>query len=418
MSNRILRFAVLPLLCLTIAGPAFAAPAKRHITEKDLFDFVWIGSPQISPDGSRVAYVRVKVDKKKTGYETAIWVVSTNGKEAPRQFTSGPHDSGPRWSPDGKSLVFTRSAEKDGKKQPPQLCLLSLGGGDAFIFTDLPKGAGDPKWSPDGRSILFTSTSNPEDLAKQAEEKSGKKKPEEHESDVHVITRAVYRNNEEGYLDPTRPAHLWIVQAPLSGEEKVAPRPLTSGRFSEHEAFWSKDGAQVYFASLHVAEPYYDLPKTQLYVVPANGGNAKLLTTIPMGVHDLALSPDGKEAAFVAAKNEPVRSYTEADLWTLALTPNAKPVCLTSGFDYGVGDSVFGDNSAPRAFGSPGLTWSADGRSILDIYAKEGETQLASFDSGNGAVTGSDAWKAGSGSLFRLGGWEENCLSPVDSDAD
>ncbi|HEX3816850.1 MAG TPA: hypothetical protein VHW03_01020, partial [Chthoniobacterales bacterium] len=310
MSNRILRVVLFTFICLTIARVGSAAPAKRHITEKDLFDFVWIGSPQMSPDGSRVAYVRVTVDKKKTGYDTAIWLVPTDGKEAPRQFTSGPHDSSPRWSPDGKSLVFTRSSEKEGKKQPPQLCLLSLGGGDAFIFTDLPKGAGDPKWSPDGRSILFTSTSNPEDLAKQAEEKSGKKSAEEHVSDVHVITRAVYRNNEEGYLDPMRPAHLWIVQVPQNGEEKVAPRQLTSGRFSEHEAVWSKDGAQVYFASLHVAEPYYDLPKTELYVVPAQGGNAKLLTTIPMGVRDLSLSPDGKEAAFIAGKNEPVNSYT------------------------------------------------------------------------------------------------------------
>src|SRR5204862_7912834 len=35
------------------------AADKRAITEKDLFDFVWIGDPQISPDGSRVAFVRV-----------------------------------------------------------------------------------------------------------------------------------------------------------------------------------------------------------------------------------------------------------------------------------------------------------------------------------------------------------------------
>ncbi len=41
---------------------------KRNITEKDLFDFVWIGDPQISPDGSRVLFVRVTVNVKKDGY--------------------------------------------------------------------------------------------------------------------------------------------------------------------------------------------------------------------------------------------------------------------------------------------------------------------------------------------------------------
>ena len=115
-----------------------------------------------------VAYVRVTVNEKKDGYDTAIWMVPTAGDEVSRQLTSGPRDAGPRWSPDGKSIVFSRAMEKEGKKQPPQLCLLPMSGGDAFVFTDLPKGAGDPKWSPDGKSIVFTSSSNPDDLAKQA----------------------------------------------------------------------------------------------------------------------------------------------------------------------------------------------------------------------------------------------------------
>ncbi len=390
MSQRILGLTFLFAFCLTIPFSAPAgAPPKRNITEKDLFDFVWIGSPQVSPDGSQVVYVRVTVDKKKTGYDTAIWMVPADGKEAPRQLTNGPRDGSPRWSPDGKWLAFTRAAEKEGKKQPPQLCLLPMAGGDAFVFTDLPKGAGDPKWSPDGKSIVFTSSSNPEDLAKQAKKKEEKKAEaeEEHESDVHVITRAVYRNNEEGYLDPKRPQHLWVVTAPQSADQKVEPRQLTSGRFDEGDAFWSKDGAQIYFTSWHVDEPYYELGKTELYVVSAKGGDPKRISTIEMNAGDFALSPNGKKAAFVASTNEPVNSYTESDLWTIDLTPNAKPVNLTSGFDYGVGDSVFGDNAAPRGLGGNSLVWSPDGRSILDIYAKEGQTQLASFDSGNGTVT-------------------------------
>jgi Tol biopolymer transport system component len=37
-----------------LAGPTFAQ--KRNITEKDLFNFVWIADPQVSPDGSRIAF--------------------------------------------------------------------------------------------------------------------------------------------------------------------------------------------------------------------------------------------------------------------------------------------------------------------------------------------------------------------------
>src|SRR6267142_3825262 len=132
---------------------ASQAADKRGITEKDLFDFVWIGDAQISPDGARVAFVRVTVNEKKEGYNTSIWAVSTAGNEGPHRLTSGERDSSPRWSPDGKYLVFTRVTEKDGKPESPQLFMLSMAGGDAFPFTSLPKGASDPRWSPDGKLI-------------------------------------------------------------------------------------------------------------------------------------------------------------------------------------------------------------------------------------------------------------------------
>ncbi|HEX8899518.1 MAG TPA: hypothetical protein VF751_12530, partial [Chthoniobacterales bacterium] len=105
---------------LFIAASGVSAADKRLITEKDLFDFVWVGDAQVSPDGSRVAFVRVTVNEKKDGYNTSIWMVPTVGNEAPHRLTTGERDSSPRWSPDGKYLVFTRSTEKDGKPEPPQ----------------------------------------------------------------------------------------------------------------------------------------------------------------------------------------------------------------------------------------------------------------------------------------------------------
>ena len=162
------------LFWLSAVSSAFAE--KRNITEKDLWDFVWIGDPQVSPDGSRVAFVRVTVNEKKEGYNTSIWSVPVAGGEAPHQLTKGDHDTTPRWSPDGKFLLFLRSTEKDGKPEPPQLAMLPMAGGDSFVFTDLPKGAGSPVWAPDGKNIAFTSDTNAEDLAKQEKKKSRKPK--------------------------------------------------------------------------------------------------------------------------------------------------------------------------------------------------------------------------------------------------
>ena len=157
------------LLFIFVAITLFVSPAlaqKRNITEKDLFNFVWIGDPQVSPDGSRVAFVRVTVNERKDGYNTAIWTVSSATGES-RQLTAGPRDSQPRWSPDGKFLAFVRVPEKDGRPDQPQLFMLSMDGGEAFQFTSLPRGAGGPQWSPDGKMISFSNGATSEELAKQ-----------------------------------------------------------------------------------------------------------------------------------------------------------------------------------------------------------------------------------------------------------
>ena len=417
--------AFLALVAVFAADNAFAQ--KRNITEKDLWDFVWVGDPQISPDGSRVAFVRVTVNEKKEGYNTSIWSVATAGGEEPHQLTKGDHDSTPCWSPDGKYLLFVRATEKEGKPEPPQLSILPMAGGDSFSFSDLPKGAGSPVWSPDGKTIAFTSETNPEDLSKQEKKKQKEeelkkavsqippaaspqtskspaekipakktegeeaaKKAEaesEHESDVKVITRAVYREDNEGYADPKHPSHIWVIQAPHSAEEKLQPKQLTSGRFDEGGIVWAKDGGQIYFVSLHVDEPYYDQPKSELYSISVNGGNATKLNTIDMDVGGLSLSPDGKQLAFVASTTQPVNSYTQPDLWVVDLTPNAKPRNLTATFDFDIGDGPFGDNAPPRAGGRNVPIWTPDGKNLIQTYGKQGKTILASFDVTSGAPT-------------------------------
>src|SRR5437867_1869096 len=157
------------IVAITVSIFAQNSPSsKRPITEKDLFDFVWIANPQLAPDGSRVAFTRVVVDEKRTGYETSIWTVATSESESPIRLTNGKHDAQPRWSPDGKRLAFIRGGEKDdaGKPKPPQIAILSLAGGEARIVTDLPKGAANPVWSPDSKRIAFSSSTTSEDIEK------------------------------------------------------------------------------------------------------------------------------------------------------------------------------------------------------------------------------------------------------------
>jgi dipeptidyl aminopeptidase/acylaminoacyl peptidase len=374
---------LLALACLPLTSWA----EQRLLTERDLFRFVWIGDPQLSPDGTRCAFVRVTVDEKTNSYHTALWAVPMSGAEPPRPLSGGEHDSAPRWSADGQYLAFLRAIEHDGKIDPPQLWILPMTGGDAFPVTTLPRAVTEPAWSPDGQSIAFLSSTNTDDLAKQQRKASGQGGQEERESDVHVITRADYRSNDEGYLDLKHPQHIWVVPAPREADTKPVARMITSGRFDEERIAWAPDGTRIYFTSDRDDEPYYRLPRTEFFAVPAAGGPTVSLTSVDMGVEALALSPDGKRLAFIAATTRPINSYSEPRLWLLDLAPGATPRNLTRSFDWDVGAAAIGDNAAPRAGGRSPPLWAADGRSIIETYTKQGRTILAQFDAASGAET-------------------------------
>lgn len=381
------------ILCapVLLAATTLAAAEKRPIAETDLFRFVWVTDPQISPDGKRVAFVRVTVNEEKSGYDTAIWVAAADGSDSPRAFTNGPKDAAPRWSPDAKWLAFTRAVGKDSRTA--QLYLISSQGGEARALTDLPKGVASPEWSPDGTTIAFTSTTNDKDLAQKERKQDAPKGDEpapddERESDVRVITRAVYRYNERGYLDPERPAHVWTVAARADGDRRPEPKQLTKGPFDEGSIAWSPEGAQVLFTSNREKEPYYKPSDSDIYAVPAAGGEPQRVVSIDGQIGDFAFSPDGRRIALRGTPNgDPVRSYDQPDLFVVdRAPPGATPRNITTGYDYDVGSGLAGDQRAPRGGASNAIAWTSDGQIVMST-AERGRANLVRFHAGTGKAS-------------------------------
>jgi dipeptidyl aminopeptidase/acylaminoacyl peptidase len=376
-----------PLVFAVVLGllaPPLAARERRPIAETDLFQFVWIADPQMSPDGSQVAFVRVTVNKKADAYETAIWLVKSDGSEPARPITSGIRDLSPRWSPDGRQLAFVRSIEKDGRPQPAQIHLMPMSGGEPWALTDLPRAAANPEWAPDGRTLAFSSSTRPDELntAKPAGDKP-------RESDVRVITEAVYRANGVagfGYVDRDRPNHIWTIGVPSSPADKTPPKQITSGEFGASNYRWSGDGARIFFVSDRRRESYYSPRDSDLFAVSRDGGEPSLVASIEGTIGGYVVSPDGKRVAFVGALNgSPERSYTQPDLWIVDL-PGGTPRNLTAAYDFDVNGSLSGDQRAPRGQLAGALVWNRDGRTLLVVGGEQGNARLERVDVATGKM--------------------------------
>ena len=365
--------------------PGVVAAQRRAITEKDLFKFVWVADPQISPDGSRVAFVRVTVDEKKDQYDASIWIARTDGAEPPRQLTGGLRDTTPRWSPDGSQLAFARVVEKEGRPQPPQIYVMRTTGGEARAVTDMPRGAANPTWAPDNRMIAFSSGAKPDELDKP------EKKPEEQprESDVRVITEAVYRANGVpgfGYIDRDRPAQIWTTAIPEPGQPAARPKRITSGQSAAGNFTWSPDGAQILFVSDRRSEPYYHPFDADLFTVSRDGGEPARLVSIDGTIGAYALSADGKRLAFVGTLHgNPERSYSQPDLWVVDL-PGGTPRNLTAPYDFDISGGLTGDQRAPRGGHPAAPIWSRDGGSLIVRIGEHGNANLARVDVASGKV--------------------------------
>ncbi len=343
-------------LILTPLGSVAGEPA-RPMKVDDLFRFKRIADPQISPDGKWVVYVQGNVDLKANKSVRHLWLVSTDKGSAPKQLTSSEKSDGhPRWSPDGKSILF-----ESARSGTSQLWIIDLAGGEAKQLTDIATGASIGTWSRDGKQIAFMSAVWPEYSEKAFKESNAanQQKMDEIEKNpvkAKVFKRLFFRHWDE-YVEDKR-QHLFVVSYldGKTGEPKdVTPGDRdaypTSTTFSIGDDFtFSPDGKQLYFTAVpeknEAWSTDYDICR-----VPVTGGTTKweAITKANRAADGTPqFSPDGKWLVYRAQK----RPGFEADRWDLMLLPadslhekdekkKAKPRNLTAEFEGSAEDFVW-----------------------------------------------------------------------------
>jgi dipeptidyl aminopeptidase/acylaminoacyl peptidase len=334
--------------------------SPRPIAPDDIARIVTASDAQLSPDGRLVAYTRTETDLEHDEYRSAIWTVPTDGGDPVRITRSSGRDSAPRWSPDGRLLAFL--SDRDGR--PAQLYLLPMSGGEPSRLTFLPGGAGPAVWAPGGSRLAFCAR-----VAKDAVP-SDRDARERWNQRPRVVTRAQYKTDGAGYtFDGT--AQIFV--AALGGG--VAQRTIVD---AEHlTPAWSPDGSRLAFARARTGAADYSL--FDLWVMDADGHNARRLTDAVGRVVAPAWSPDGRSLAFYGHDAQEA-GLGDAMVRVWVTPASGGPArAITATYHRGIALA-----RPPEATTPP--IWSADGRTVAVPIADAGNVHVARVSVQDGTV--------------------------------
>jgi dipeptidyl aminopeptidase/acylaminoacyl peptidase len=228
------------------------------------------GVPAVSPDG-RMAVVAVsRLDLDGDAIRGRLWAVPTDGSAAARALTSGPGDSAPAFSPDGRWLAYLGT----GPGEQPQIHLLPTAGGAPRRMTGHPLGAGAPVWAPDSCRLAYTARVPEEGrYGTDPDVGPGAEPP-------RLVTTLQFRLDDVGFVADRR-SRVFVLDLPADGEDDgVAlpqPRALTDGAADDSDVTWSPDGSELAFVSARHPRADRDLVR-DVYAVPAGGGPLRRVT--------------------------------------------------------------------------------------------------------------------------------------------
>ncbi|WP_294393989.1 S9 family peptidase [uncultured Sphingomonas sp.] len=331
--------------CIALALAATAATAqpapKQVLTHETLWMMKRVGAPFASPDGKWVAYALTEPSYEADKAVSDLWLVSADGSTAPRRLTStrgGEND--PVWSPDSRRIAF--AAKREGDDQAQIYILDVAGGGEARRVTNVSTGAARPQWRPDGQAILFETAVYPGALDDAANRKA------EAARKARTFNLRVYQHFPIRYwnqwLDEKRPA---IMVQPLT--EGATARDILSPTMLAHSPgfgggnvgeggmslspIWSPDGREVVFvATVDRWNAAFANVGFNLYRMPADGGEPRLVTPTSGEFNDPVFTADGKSLLFAYTPQSDA-VYDLARLTRVAWPQGGAARAVTPGFD-------------------------------------------------------------------------------------
>lgn len=209
-------------------------------------------SPSWSPDGHSIAFT-----SDRDGTNGDIYVMDADGDNVRRLTNHRSQDRSPSWSPDGRSIAFSsvRDAD-DGNDGYYEIYVMDSSGDNLRNLTNHPSDDENPTWSPDGRSIAF-------------------------DSDRDGIGDIYAMDADGGNV-----------------------RRLTNHRKQDRSPSWSPDGRSIAFSSLRDSDPAIEGINPEIYVMDADGGNVRRLTSHNDWDFAPSWSPDSRSVVFYSNRGD------------------------------------------------------------------------------------------------------------------
>lgn len=322
----------------------------------DVYDLQFADGASISPDGEHIVYTRIQYDIMTDKRYSNLWYIKPDGSKH-EPLTSGKNNySSVQWSPDGKRIAYTSSEE--GKSQ---LFVRWMDSGKTTSVTNLSSAPFNLKWSPDGTMILF-SRSIDEPLPVIGKVPS----PPEGATwatSAKVIRHVSYKRDGTPVEARESYTHLFVIQA-----EGGAPRQLTTKKADHDQAQWTPDGKSILFTSDFTPSKDIDINNERIYEMDVTSGTIKQITEKRGPYNSVCISPDGKWLAYTGFEDK-FLGYQQPEIYVTDRSGQGAKI-LTSGLDRDPGN----------------LKWHDDCKSIFFIYDEYGVSKLANINM-DGAIT-------------------------------
>ncbi len=305
-------------------APAFRA---RQLTRSTQDDGQEITTLVFSPNGNQLAYVRgggknqagemPNPTSDPAGAKQEVWLADVRTGNSVRV---GEGDA-PMFSPQGDAVLFSRDEH---------VWSMPVSGGKEKKLFEVRGAVGTPSWSPDGSMLAFTSARGDHSFISIYEPRTQRIRMLQPSVDRDVAARwspdskrlafiRLFNVTDTYSTDRERitPWAIWVVDAQTGAGQQIWQSAQTEmdsfSGFGDDEFFHWVAGDRIVFRSERDGWSH-------LYMIPARGGDALLLTPGNYEVENLAYTPDNTAIIFAGNKDDEDRRH----LWRVEL--NGSPV--------------------------------------------------------------------------------------------